>query len=100
MMSLLCIEVMKGFKISNGESQVDLAINMAATQELLGLTSRGAGIRGLYDFQETGFFSKPMNESRVHKEKTSLVRDIKERAHGRPMIQPQQPIHPFFQVST
>lgn len=48
MMSLLCIEVIKGLKISNGESQVDLAINMAATQELLGLTSRGAGIRGLY----------------------------------------------------
>lgn len=45
---LFSIEVMKGLKISNGESQVDLAINMAATQELLGLTSRGAGIRGLY----------------------------------------------------
>lgn len=59
MMSLLCIEVMKGFKISSGESQVDLAINMTATQELLGLKSRDAGIRGLHDFQDTRFFSKP-----------------------------------------
>lgn len=59
MMSLLCIEIMKGFKISSRESQVDLAVNTAATQELLGPRSRNAGIRGLYDFQETGFFSKP-----------------------------------------
>lgn len=56
MMSLLCIEIMKGFKISSRESQVDLAVNTAATQELLGPRSRDAGIRGLHDFQETGFF--------------------------------------------
>lgn len=59
MMSLLCIEIMKGFKISSRESQVDLAVNTAATQELLGPRSRDAGIRGLHDFQETMFFSKP-----------------------------------------
>lgn len=51
-------------------------------------------------FKKPGSFQSQMSESRVHKEKTSLVRDVKNRVHDRPMIQPQQPIHPFFQAST
>lgn len=57
MMSLLRSEVMKGFKISRGESQADftdkglsLAVNLAAKHELLGTRSRDACISGQHDF--------------------------------------------------
>lgn len=55
-MSLLCIEVRKGFQISGGEIQenftkkaLSLTVNTVATQELLEPRSRDVGISRPHD---------------------------------------------------
>lgn len=64
LISLLCIEAVKGFKIRREENQGDhsktslsLVINVEAAQELP--KSGDAGISGLHDLLETRFFPKP-----------------------------------------